>query len=71
MIELNDIYIKVFMDVQINTKIGAKRIKDELEYVAQDISTLGFISHLEKEKNKFDANVANIIDERCYNFLES
>lgn len=31
--EINEIYLKFFKEIEINTKIGARRVKDELEYV--------------------------------------
>ena len=38
--------MKVFENVEVDTKLGAKRIKDELEYVSEDLEGLGFTKEI-------------------------
>jgi len=67
---LRDFYFSEISKVQVTTIIAAKRIFDELQYIAQEIKAIGYYSCLDLGENNFENDIDLLIQQKCQSWIQ-
>ncbi|KAL4462624.1 hypothetical protein ABPG74_000454 [Tetrahymena malaccensis] len=63
-------YLPIFNSIQITNRLGAQRIKEELDYAVENIKDQDYIKLNSNIYSKFEEMAEDIIHERCIPFLQ-
>jgi len=67
--DLKNNYLPIFEGLNIENKLAAKRVKEELEYFKEDLHHLHIFQEPELKFDEFEDRIKNLVQNRCIPFL--
>jgi len=69
--DIKDYYLPIFQATSVESKLAAKRLKEELKYFCDDLYQIPIFQVPELKYTDFEDKIFSILEEKCNHFLEA